>query len=62
MADADLLLIVLDGSGNPKPEEVEILELTSGNLRVVALNKSDLPTFGNQFSDSPNGNLRVVEV
>jgi len=62
MADADLLLVVLDGSQCLTGKDKEIIGLRNGNRQVVALNKSDLPTFRNDFNGSLNGNLRVVEV
>jgi tRNA modification GTPase len=62
MADADLLLVVLDGSNNLTVKAKEILGLSNGSRQVVALNKSDLPTFRNDLSGLLNGNLRVVEV
>jgi len=62
MADADLLLFVLDGSSELKPQDFELLQIGNGTRRVLALNKSDLPTFHNQISDSFNGTFEVVEV
>lgn len=62
MADADLLLFVLDGSAELTDDDVELLHRSSGNRRVVALNKSDLPAFRNQVSASFKGACRVVEV
>lgn len=62
MADADLLLVVLDGSEELTGKDREILQLGNGSRQVVALNKSDLPTFHNDFTGLPNGKLRVVEV
>ncbi|HXM34982.1 MAG TPA: tRNA uridine-5-carboxymethylaminomethyl(34) synthesis GTPase MnmE [Pyrinomonadaceae bacterium] len=62
MAGADLLLVVLDGSANLTTDDIELLQLSSETLRIVALNKSDLPTFRNEFIESSNGSLRVVEV
>lgn len=62
MADADLLLIVLDGSEHLSPADREILEATRERVRLVALNKCDLPTFRNEIAELLNGNLRVVEV
>jgi tRNA modification GTPase len=62
MADADLLLVVLDGSNNLTGKDKEILGLSNGSRQVVALNKSDLPTFRKDLTGLLNGNLRVVEV
>ena len=43
MKQADLLLIVLDGSRSVTPDELELLEETAVSKRVIAVNKSDLP-------------------
>lgn len=45
MGDADLVLLVLDGSNDLGPEDEELLERTADNRRLVVLNKSDLPSF-----------------
>ena len=45
MGDADLVLLVLDGSSKVGPEDCELLERTSDRHRVVVMNKSDLPSF-----------------
>ena len=45
MGDADLVLIVLDGSTEAGPEDRELLDRTVDTRRVVVLNKSDLPAF-----------------
>lgn len=62
MADADLLLIILDGSVHRTAEDVALLEGSEARQRVIALNKSDLPTFQNEFSKSMNGISSVIEV
>ena len=62
MADADLLLVVLDGSLKLTAEDIELLQQTSERLRLIALNKSDLPTFWNEFGESTNGGSRVIEI
>jgi tRNA modification GTPase len=62
MADADLLLVVVDGSANPAPEDLDFLRRTAGQKRVIALNKSDLPTFRRELTNELNGCSRVVNV
>ena len=62
MADADLLLVVVDGSAGLTQEDVDFLRLTDGHKRVVALNKSDLPAFRGQLKSEVNGHSRVVNV
>lgn len=41
---ADLVLIVVDGSEPLRPEDYAIAELTEGRAVIVAINKCDLPT------------------
>ena len=45
MGDADLVLVVVDGSAEVGPEDRELLDRTAGTRRLVVLNKSDLPAF-----------------
>jgi tRNA modification GTPase len=45
MGDADLVLLVLDGSNKLGPEDHELLRQTSDTRRLVVMNKSDLPSF-----------------
>ena len=45
MGDADLVLLVFDGSEIVGPEDRELLQRTAGVGRIVVMNKSDLPTF-----------------
>lgn len=59
MADADLLLLVIDGSCSLQDEDHEILKATGAQPFVVAMNKNDLP----QVSDVDNLNgAKVVHV
>jgi tRNA modification GTPase len=44
-ADADLLVIVVDGSEPLTEEDQLVLDDASGKLHVIAVNKSDLPNF-----------------
>ena len=44
-ADADLLIVVVDGSEYPRDEDQLVLAEVSDVRHIVALNKSDLPTF-----------------
>jgi tRNA modification GTPase len=46
MGDADLVLLVLDGSNEVGPEDQELLKQTAAAPRIVVMNKSDLPSFG----------------
>jgi tRNA modification GTPase len=45
MGDADLVLVVLDGSSELGPPDQDLIDQTSGVRRLVVINKSDLPTF-----------------
>lgn len=44
-ADSDLLIIVIDGSSPLTEEDRAVLSETASQPHVIALNKSDLPTF-----------------
>jgi len=44
-ADADFLVVVIDGSQPTSDEDKAVLEHTATKTHVIALNKSDLPTF-----------------
>lgn len=43
MADADALVVVVDGSVELEPEDQEVLDQTNAAKRVVVVNKADLP-------------------
>ena len=45
MGEADLVLLVFDGSGEVGPEDRELLSRTTESNRIVVMNKSDLPSF-----------------
>lgn len=45
IADADLVVFLIDGSQRSALDEKEIFEELCGNLHLLALNKSDLETF-----------------
>jgi tRNA modification GTPase len=57
IADADIIVAVLDGSGPLNDEDIEIVSEASDNRCVVALNKSDLESFrsnnAQQIGDNP---------
>ena len=62
MADADLLLVVVDGAADLTSEDLDFLRLTGEQKRVIAVNKLDLPTFQVQLRPELNGRSRVVNV
>ena len=45
MGDADVVLLVFDGSTKVGPEDRDLLEQTAEAQRIVVMNKSDLSTF-----------------
>jgi tRNA modification GTPase len=45
MGDSDVVLVVLDGSGDLGPSDQELIDQTADARRLIVLNKSDLPTF-----------------
>ena len=57
MAEADLLIVVVDGSAELHAEDVEFLKSSIDRPRVIALNKADLPG----FQDSPAGQVSDAE-
>lgn len=61
MADADLLLIVIDGSTNLTDEELVFLRSTESR-RAIVLNKSDLSGFRNRLNGEVNDHARVISV
>ena len=45
MSDADLVLVVLDGSDELGPSDSDLLDQTASTHRLIVMNKSDLPAF-----------------
>jgi tRNA modification GTPase len=45
LSDADLVLVVLDGSEEVGPADRDLLSQTAESRRLVLMNKSDLPSF-----------------
>jgi tRNA modification GTPase len=62
MAEADLLVVVVDGCAELAPEDFEFLYVSSGTRTIIALNKSDLPTFRDRLTAELNGRSRVVRI
>ena len=60
MADADLLVVVLDGSTEVQDEDREVLERARLSKHIVAFNKSDLPQAADQVATLNQS--RVVHV
>jgi tRNA modification GTPase len=61
MAEADLLLVVVDGSVDPAPEDLEILSEANCGHHVVVINKCDLPGAPN-IQNSLDQSSSVVHV
>lgn len=62
IADADLIIVVLDGSQPLIDEDLEIVREASSNRCVVALNKSDLESFCSNNAEKIGDNLVLVSV
>ena len=62
IADADIMVAVLDGSQPLVDEDEEIVREASGNRCVVALNKSDLESFCSNKARQIDDNLISVSV
>ena len=48
VSEADLILLVLNQSESLTTEDKQLLDITSGNKRIILLNKTDLPSRINQ--------------
>lgn len=62
MNDADLVLVLLDGSRELSEEDLEILGATRGLNRLIVINKSDLDPDGNvagQLADQSSPTIRI---
>jgi len=62
MADADLLLVVIDGSKKLTAEDRELVTDAKDARHLIALNKSDLPSFSSRLSDDLDTSATVVQV
>jgi tRNA modification GTPase len=62
MAEADLLLVVVDGTTNLTMDDLDFLRLTAEQKRVIAVNKCDLPDFRLRLQSELNGGSAVVIV
>lgn len=61
-ADADLVVLVLDGSEPLTSEDEQLLASTNGSPTVVALNKTDLPLFRNGWKTFARNGPPVLRV
>lgn len=60
LSDADLVLVVLDGSEEVGPSDRDLLSRTAESHRLVVINKSDLPSF--RDASSCLGAARTINV
>lgn len=51
MSEADLVLLVIDGSSEVGPDDRDLLERTADGRRIVVVNKCDLPSFARCIPD-----------
>lgn len=62
IADADLIIAVLDGSQSLLDEDIEIVREASSSRCVIALNKSDLESFCSNIAQQIDDNVVSVSV
>jgi tRNA modification GTPase len=62
MMDADLVLVLLDGSQKLTEEDRQILENTAELSRIIAVNKIDLDGSGEFENDLAVGNSQIVKI
>ena len=60
LSDADLVLVVIDGSDEVGPADRDLLSQTAESRRIVVMNKSDLPSF--RAADSCLGVPHTINV
>ncbi len=49
IADADILLVVIDGTGKVGTEDMELLSRTETSRRILLVNKCDLPSYRSEM-------------
>ncbi len=62
MAEADLLVVVVDGAADLGREDRHFLNRTNERSHLIALNKSDLPMFRDRLTRELGGKSRMVQV
>lgn len=62
MADADLVVVLLDASQNLTDNDKEILENTSDFSRIIAFNKTDLLLNHHFKTQIPNPKSQIIEI
>ena len=62
MADADLIVVVLDGSAELSNEDIDLLAQARKLRHVIARNKSDLPDFHQRPGSNVSNGVQSVDV
>ncbi len=62
MAEADLLVVVIDGSEDLSAEDLSVLSQASSARHIVAINKSDVPSFDTQEKSRSSFEARTINV
>ncbi|MBA2526651.1 MAG: tRNA uridine-5-carboxymethylaminomethyl(34) synthesis GTPase MnmE [Pyrinomonadaceae bacterium] len=62
MAEADLLVVVIDGSEDLLAEDLSVLLQAKSARHIVAMNKSDVPSFDNLEKSRPSFGARAINV
>lgn len=62
IVDADLVVVILDGSQPSNQEDREVLANASKTRYLIALNKSDLKSFREENAPASNNGTRVISV
>jgi tRNA modification GTPase len=62
IADADMLLVVIDGSMDLQAEDFQVLALAEGRRHIVARNKSDTPAFSSRITVNGSFTANVINV
>ena len=57
IADADFVVVILDGSLPLQTEDFEVLNATEENLRLIAINKTDLTVYTDSTTISANDKI-----
>ncbi|HEX8265255.1 MAG TPA: tRNA uridine-5-carboxymethylaminomethyl(34) synthesis GTPase MnmE [Pyrinomonadaceae bacterium] len=57
IADADFVVVILDGSLPLQTEDFEVLNATKENLRLIAINKTDLTAYTDSITISANDKI-----
>ncbi|MCM3901676.1 MAG: 50S ribosome-binding GTPase, partial [Pyrinomonadaceae bacterium] len=62
MADADLLVVVIDGSEDLRPEDFSVLSQARRSRHIVAINKSDVPSFSLLQKSRPSFEAETINI